>query len=210
MRAARGDVALGLGVVHRARHAAALGVHQEFSVGILGAALFERFTRQPRVHVTLAEPDVELAAGDLAQVVAEEDVGEEQHRDVWWQCLDYGDGITRGAAIIRFGFDGGSRVHVGDDDPVRVRGAPGAHVGGLDRRGERAPRRGVGNQDPFVGIRDRGRLGHEMHAADHEGRRIELGRAARHLERIGDDVGQVLDLGTLVIMRENGGAACAA
>src|SRR5256712_81579 len=55
----RRDVALGLGVVHGARHTAALGMHQELGVRVLGAAPLQRLPSQPGVHVALAQPDPE-------------------------------------------------------------------------------------------------------------------------------------------------------
>ena len=86
-------------------------------------------------------------------------------------------------------------------------GTPGTDIRGLDRGGERTAGGGIGSQNQLVRIRDRRRLGHEVHAADHQHRRVELGRAAGHLERVGHEVGEVLDLGDLIVVREDGGAA---
>jgi len=68
-------------------------VNQKLGVGILVAALRQRLTREPGVHVTFAEPDIERATGHLAQIVAEEHVGQEQHRDVARERLNHGDGV---------------------------------------------------------------------------------------------------------------------
>ncbi len=84
--------------------------------------------------------------------------------------------------------------------------APGADVFGADRGGERAPGLDVGDEHQLVGVRDRGGLGHEVDAADHDHGRVELGRPARHPEGIGDHVGQVLDGGDLVVVRQDDGA----
>ena len=75
-------VALGLGVVHRTRHATTLGMHEELGVGVLGATLREGLRRQPGMHVTLTEPYVERPARHLAQVVAQVKVRKEQHGNV--------------------------------------------------------------------------------------------------------------------------------
>src|SRR2546428_10237550 len=45
-----------------------------------------------------------------------------------------------------------------------------------------------------------------MDAADHQDCRVELRGAPRHVQGVGDDVGQVLDLRTLIIVGENGRA----
>ena len=45
------------------------------------------------MHVTLAEPHVERAARHFAQVVAEIQVGKEQHGNIGRQCIDHGDRI---------------------------------------------------------------------------------------------------------------------
>src|SRR5207244_723181 len=50
---------------------------------------------------------------------------------------------------------------------------------------------------------DGGRLGHEVDAADDEQRRFELRGAPRHPERVGDHVGHVLDLGSLVVVGQD-------
>src|SRR5262249_32691728 len=47
---------------------------------------------------------------------------------------------------------------------------------------------------------------HEVDAADHEQGCVELGGAARHLERIGNDISQILDFRTLVVMGQDRGA----
>ena len=86
-------------------------------------------------------------------------------------------------------------------------GAPPAHIGGLDRVGEGAARAGVGNEHALRRIRDRGGLGHEVHAAHDDHRRVALRRASRHPQRVGHHVGEILDLGTLIVVRDDERAA---
>ena len=67
----------------------------------------------------------------------------------------------------------------------------------------------VGQQDGLVGAEDRGRLGHEVHAAERDHRLVDLRRGLREAERVADVVGDVLDLGHLVVVRQDHGAALA-
>ena len=207
LRAASGDVTFGLGVVHRARHAAALRMHQKLCVGILDAALLQHLAREPGVHVTLTHPDVELPAGDFAQVIAEKHVREKEDGDVGRERADDRDRVPRSAAVVRLGLHVGRGIHVGDHDAVRMRRAPGAHVGRLNRGGQRTARGAVGNEDALVGVRDRRGFRHEMHTANHQDRGIELRGATGHLQRVGHDVGEVLDFRTLIVVCEDRGTA---
>ena len=84
-------------------------------------------------------------------------------------------------------------------------GLPGAELVGVDRLRERAAGAEVGDQDGLVGTEHRGRLGHEVDAAelDHVG--VGLRRLAGEAERVADEVGHVLELGQLVVVREDDG-----
>src|SRR5207247_3108307 len=123
------------------------------------------------------------------------------------QGVDDTDIMTGGAAIVRIVLNGGTAVYVRHDHPIPMLRAPGAHIFGPNRGGERAAGLEVGDEHQLVGVRDRGGLGHEVHAADDDHWRVELDRPARHSERVGDDVGHVLDGRDLVVVREDGGAA---
>ena len=180
-------------------------MHQELGVGELGAALLEGLTRQRRVDVTLPQPHVDVTTGDPLDVLPEEEIRQEQDRHTRRQRGDDGHGVSRGAAVVRLGLDVCRRVDVGHDEAVRMLGAPGAHVGGLNRGGERAPGVRIGDQHAFPGIRDRRGLRHEVHAANDEQRRVELSGAPGHLQRVGQDIGQVLDFRPLIVVRENRG-----
>ena len=65
----------------------------------------------------------------------------------------------------------------------------------------------VGQDDDLFGRQDLRRLGHEADAA--EGDHVGVGRRrlARQIEAVADEVGEVLDLRLLVIMREDHGVA---
>ena len=67
----------------------------------------------------------------------------------------------------------------------------------------------VGQDHDLLGRQDLRRLGHEADAA--EGDHVGIGRRrlARQIEAVADEIGEVLDLRLLVIMREDHGVALA-
>ena len=119
----------------------------------------------------------------------EEEVGQEQDLAVLGDRLDHGLRVARRAAVVALGLHLGGRVHVRDDDAAGMLRLPGAQLVGGDRRGERAAGVEVGDQHGLVGREDRGRLGHEVDAAedDHLRRRSPrppgTGRASRRRNR---------------------------
>ncbi len=160
--------------------------------GVVEAALVE--SRVPHRHVVGAV--AQLEAGVAAQVL----VGEEEDLVAAAVPLvvrsegpgQHGPGVGRGADHPAVGADErlqrGRRVHVGDrDHPVDV-GHPGQGLPGLLHRvdvghvGHRAAGVEIGQDHLLVGPgEDVGRLGHEVHAAEHD----ELG-----LRLVGGDAGQ--------------------
>jgi hypothetical protein len=68
---------------------------------------------------------------------------------------------------------------------------------------ERAAGVHVGQDDGLVGAQDLRGLGHEAHAAERDHLGIGLCRLARQFERVADEIGKVLDLGLLIIVRED-------
>ena len=180
-------------------------MHEKLRVRIIDPALLQHLACEPGVHVTFAEPDIERAARDLAQVVAEVHVGQKEDGDIGRERVDDRHRIPRRAAVVRLSLHVGRGVHVRDHHAVRMRRPPGAHVRRLNRRGQGTAGGAVRDENAFVRVRDRRGFRHEMHAADHQDRRVELGSAPGHLQRVGHDVGEVLDFRTLIVMCENGG-----
>ena len=68
----------------------------------------------------------------------------------------------------------------------------------------------VRQQHHLVRAQDLGRLGHEAHAAEHDDIRVRAGGLARQIEGIAHEIGEILNLGVLVIMREDDGVHLAA
>ena len=194
-------------VLHDLRGAAALGVDHELGPGMLGAHGGDVGGADSGVHVALAVPDVHAPAGHALDVGAQPHVGAEQDLHVVAvlaaDVLNHADRVRGRAAVVGLRLDLGRGVHVHHHDGARVLGLPGPQLIGRDRVGERAAGVEVGQQHGLVRAEDRGRLGHEVHAAerDHVGVR---GRSlAREAERITHEVRHVLHLGHLVVVGED-------
>ena len=86
-------------------------------------------------------------------------------------------------------------------------GLPRAQLVGGDRVGQRAAGVEVGDQDALVGRQDRRGLGHEVDAAEHDHVGVGVRRLLGEPERVADVVGHVLDLGQLVVVRQDHGVA---
>ncbi len=82
-------------------------------------------------------------------------------------------------------------------------GLPLAQLLGGDRIGQRAAGLEVGNQHALVRAQDRGRLGHEVDATEDDQLAVGGSRLLGEPERVADVVGDVLDLGELVVVRED-------
>jgi hypothetical protein len=76
-------------------------------------------------------------------------------------------------------------------------------VGGALFR-ERATGLQVRDDHDLLRVHDLGRLGHEVHAAEQDHLRVlRVARAFRQFERIAEMVGDVLDVGVLVVVRQD-------
>ena len=63
-----------------------------------------------------------------------------------------------------------------------------------------------GQQDGLGGVQDLGRLGHELIPGEQDHRAVGLCRLPRKIERVAYEVGDLPDLGELVIVGEQDGA----
>ena len=201
------------GVLHDRRRAAALRVDEEVGARVRGAHLLDVARADAGVDVALAVPDVQRAPELPLDERAEEHVRSEQDLRVGavlaQDVLDDGDGVRGRHAVVRHRLDLGRRVDVHDGDRARVLRLPRAQLVGSDRVGERAAGREVGDQDRLVRAQHRGRLGHEVHAAERDRRGARAGGLLRQAERVAGVVRDVLDLGQLVVVREDHGVALA-
>ena len=86
-------------------------------------------------------------------------------------------------------------------------GLPAPQLVGGDRVGQRAAGAEIGDQDRLLGREDRRGLGHEVHAAERDDLGFGARAFAREAERVAHEVGDVLDLGPLVVVGEDDGVA---
>ncbi len=204
------DVAGGHVLHHRGR-AAALGVDQEVGARVGVAHRGDVARADAGVDVALAVPDAHLAADRLLDVGAEEHVRAEEDLGVLAvRLVDVphdGDGVRRRHAVVGLGLDLGGRVDVHHDDGAGVLGLPGAQLGRGDRVGQRAAGVEVRDQHGLLRAEDRRGLGHEVHAAEDDRLRVGGRRLLREAQGVADEVGHVLHLGHLVVVREDHGAA---
>src|SRR3954453_6464921 len=86
-------------------------------------------------------------------------------------------------------------------------GLPHTELVGVDRRGERATGGEIGQEHSLLRGENSRRLGHEMDAAEDDDIGVSLGRVAREAQRVSDEIGDVLDLWPLIVVRKNAGVA---
>ena len=180
---------------------------EELGVGRLRLHALDVTRPDAGVDVALAHPDPQLSARDLLEPEAEVHVRKEEDLGVVRNRLDDTLGVPRRAAVVALRLHLGRRVHVGDDHRSRVLLLPGTELIRGDRRGERAAGVEVGDEHGLVGAQNGRRLGHEVDAAERDRVGIGRGRLAREPERVADEVRDILNLGNLVVVGEDHGAA---
>jgi hypothetical protein len=196
------------GQVQRTGGTPALGVDEQLGIGFGLDAFAQVGPVDAGVHVAFAHPDVHvLPAGDPLHVCPEELIGAEQDLPIRRDRGHHIDGIRRSAADVGLGLHRCGGVDVADDRSSRVLRLPLAQLLGCDGLGEAAAGALVGDQHRFVVAQDLRRLGHEVHAAEHDDRGIDFGGHPRQRQRITHVVGDVLDLGQLVVVGEDHGVA---
>jgi hypothetical protein len=158
----------------------------------------------PGVDVALAHPHVDVVpAGLPADVRAEELVREEE---------DVSSGRDRGhdldrvrgrAADVRFGLHLGAGVDIGDHDGARIFGLPGPELRRGDRIRQGTAGLAVGDEHRPFRAEDLRGLRHEPHPGQHDRAGRTGGGEPGQRQRIADVVGDVLDLGGLVVVRQD-------
>jgi hypothetical protein len=156
------------------------------------------------VDVALAEPGAQIgAAGHPLDVRAEEHVRQEQHLLLGRQRVHDLDRVGGGAADVALGFHLGGGVDVGDHRGAGMLGLPGAQLVGVDRVGQRAAGAGVGDDHPLVRGQELGGLRHEVDPGEDDRRLRCRGGEPGERQRVPDVIGDVLDLGPLIVVRQD-------
>jgi hypothetical protein len=131
------------------------------------------------------------------------EIGQEENLLLGRNRLDHRANVARGAAVVALGLDRRGGVDVGDDHGAGMLRLPGPQLTGVDRFGKRAAGREVGNQDGLLGRENLRCLGHEVNATEHDCPALGTSRFAREPERVAHEVGDVLNLGQLVVVGED-------
>ena len=186
---------------------------QELSVRVLRADLFDVLRPDPGVYVTLAAPDVQPPARLALDERSQPHIGSEQDLGVLAvlapDVLDDLHGVRGGAAEVGLRLDLGGGVHVHHHDRPGVLCLPGSQLVGGDGVGQRAAGPQVWQQHGLLGTQDRRRLGHEVHAAEGDHRRVAGSGLTGERERVPEEIRHVLDLRALVVVRKDDRVALA-
>ena len=196
--AGRADI---VGVVDDGRRA--FGVGGDGRLRVLLFQLEQFGFRKSLVDDAHTGPQQHLAVELARQVAAEVPVGPEDDllfgRDLGKDRLGAGGGDDHVGQRLHLG----RTIDVGQRDVIGVGFAEGAELFGRAAVFKAAPRVHVGQDHDLVGREDLGGIGHELDAAkgDHVG--VGRRRLAAEFEAVAHEVGNVLDVRRLVIMRKD-------
>ena len=116
-------------------------------------------------------------------------------------------GVAGGDADVAFRLDLGRGVDVAHRKRAGMLRLERAQLLAGNHVGHRTARRRVRNEHDLGRIQDGGRLGHEIDAAEDDHVCLDLRGLARQLQRVAGEVGNVLHLRPLVVVREDDGVA---
>ncbi len=154
-----------------------------------------------------ARPEHQVPPGLLGQVRAQVLVGGEDDRLVLGDRLDDLDRVAARAAIVAHGLQLQAGVDVGDHHVVGVLLAPGPEHRRRAAIDQRAAGCAIREDHRPVRVEDLGGLGHEPDPAEHDHVLLALGRLARERQAVAHEVGDVLNVGVLVVVRQDHGVA---
>ena len=187
----------------------AFRVGDDEGVGIFRLDPVDGVAGELDVDVTIALPQVHLAAGLFHDPGAEVLVGDEEDGAVGGGLVDDLHGVAGGADDVAERLHAAGAVDVGDDVVVlvRVRLEEGFELVGGAGLLERAAGVGVGQDDDFARVHDLRGLRHEVDAA--EGDDVGVGGLGviGEAERVAHVVGDVLDVAGLIVVGEDDGVA---
>ncbi|MNR00828.1 hypothetical protein D3C85_1166160 [compost metagenome] len=200
------------GEVRRRQHLfRAFRVGQDFRARIGDAHLGDVGGGEALMHLAAALPgdDADVGLGrDVARQVFVGDQDDLVDAPFPGRPFHHLNGVGAGAADVGLGLHVGGRVHIGDDGQTGIALLDQAHVRPRDRRGQRAARAQVGDQDGLFRRQDLGRLGHEVHARldDHLG--LGLRGLLGQTQAVADIVADAVEnLGRHVVVGQDDGVA---
>ncbi len=180
---------------------------QDLHVGIARAIFAQLVRGEALMHLAVALPGDDLHRRLRRHPAGEKLVGDEDHL-VDAEALHHLHRVRRGATDVALRLHVGGGVDIGDDRHAGETLAQEADVLAGDRGGERAAGTQIRNQHDLVGVQEFRGLGHEVDAGLHDDAGLGLGGLARELQRVADEIGDaIINLGRLVIMREDDGVA---
>ena len=135
----------------------------------------------------------------------EELVGAEENLLIGGDGVDDVDRIGTRAAHIGLRLDGRRGVDVAHHDRAGVLGLPRSQLVGGDAVGQGATGGGVRNEHPLVGGEQLGGLCHEVHPGEDNRRGVRRGGDPGQRQGIADVIGDVLDLGILIVVGKDDG-----
>ena len=162
----------------------------------------DRLRRKPLVGGAVAGPEYVGLAALLGDVASEVAVRHEDYLATLRQRRHHLLGVAGRHAHVTLRLDLGRRVDVAYRERPRMLRLQGAKLLAGDHVRHGTSRRRVGYQHRLPWIQYRRRLGHEVDSAEHDDVRIDLRRPSRKFERVAGEVGDGLDLRTLVVVRK--------
>ncbi len=171
--------------------------------GVLGLELEQLGLRKRLVHDADAGPEQHLPVELARQIAAEMAVRPEDDLLVLGDLLEDRLGARRGDDHVRQGLNLGRAVDVGQRDMVGVRLAEGLELFRRARILEAAAGVEIGQDHDLLRRKDLGGVGHELDPAEGDHFRIGGGGLAAQLQRVPHEIGEVLQFGLLVVMRED-------
>ena len=155
------------------------------------------------VYVAFTHPHLHLPVGPQAlDVGTEKKVRQEEDAAILGNGVDDRHHVPAGAAIVQFGLDLGRRIDVSHRHVVWELGPPAPHVLGGDACRQGAARPQVWEEHALFRGEDGGRLGHEVDAAERDDVSLSRHCLARETQGVTHVVGDVLNLGALVVVGE--------
>ena len=182
-------------------------MRQDGHVRMIFAQLPDVGRREQLVHLAMALPGDDLHVRLRGDVLRQ--IFIRQHDDALdAERLDDLQRVARGAADVGFRLHRRRGVDIGDDGHAGIALAHQPHVLRGDGVGQRTAGREVRDQHGLFRVQQLGRLGHEVHAGQHDDVGIDLGGFARQQQAVADDVGDAVeDFRRLVVVREDDGVA---